>query len=304
VRRAAVIAVQIAVAVLVGLAIRELWLAARGEGDAAVVPRSAVAVTADVAPNVVAFGSPLVATADVVADARIVRPDSIRLQTNFDPYQLAGEPTVERHMTGNAAHLRFRFPLRCLREGCDPAAARGVAQFQPGLVRYRFRDSLGGGRDIVDWPAVVVASRVAAADVEAIRWRASDTDLPAVTTRFGPKTLAVVLLLGALALAAGAVWLGRRLWHVPAAPESDEARPARPPLERALELARAGSANGAAAADRRKALERVARELEALGLGSLADDARALAWSPRPSGTDEVERLALRAEDAARGARR
>jgi hypothetical protein len=298
VKRAAVIAVQVAAAVLVGLAIRELWLAVNGESDSLAEPRSAVSVTADVAPNVVAFGTPVVATADVVADVRIVRPESITMQVDFTPYELAGTPTVERHVTGSSAHVRFRYPLRCLREGCEPAGARGVAEFRSGLVRYRFRDSAGAGRDFVDWPAVVVASRVATDDVEAIRWRASETELPALTTRFGPKGLAAVLLLAALALVAGAVWLGRRLWHVPAAPEDLDQRPVRPPLERALELARAEPGNGVGPADRRRALERVARELDVLGYEALAEDARTLAWSPRPSSDEEVESFARRVEDA------
>jgi hypothetical protein len=298
VKRWAVIAVQVAAAVLVGLAIRELWLAVKDDGVAAAEPRSAVSVTADVAPDVVAFGTPVVATADVVVDARIVRPDSITMQVDFTPYEIAGKPTVERHVTGSSAHVRFRYPLRCLREGCEPAAARGVADFPPGLVRYRFRDSPGAGRDFVDWPAVVVASRVATEDVEAIRWRASETALPAFTTRFGPKGLAAVLLLAALVLVAGAVWLARRLWHVPAAPEDLEQQPLRPPLERALELARAELGNGVGPAERRRALERVARELDALGYEALADDARALAWSPHASTGEEVESLARRVEVA------
>ena len=297
-KRWAVIAVQVVAAVLVGLAIRELWLAVNGGGDSVAEPRSAVSVTTDVAPNVVAFGTPVVATADVVADARIVRPESITMQVDFSPYELAGEPTVERHVTGSSAHVRFRYPLRCLREGCEPAPARGVAEFRSGLVRYRFRDSPGAGRDFVDWPAVVVASRVATDDVEAIRWRASETQLPAVTTRFGAKGLAAVLLLTALALLAGAVWLGRRLWHVPAVPENLDQRPVRPPLERALELARAELGNGVGPAERRRALERVARELEVLGYEALADDARALAWSPHVSTGEDVESFARRVEDA------
>ena len=300
-RRWAVIAVQVAAAVLVGLAIKELWVAARGEGDAVGVPARAVAVTTTIEPDVVAFGTPVVATADVVADTTVVDPGSIRLQADFTPYEVAGEPAVERHVEGATAHVVFRYTLRCLREGCEPAGARGIATFESGLVRYRFNDNPGTGRDIVDWPPVIVASRVAAADVEAIRWRASQTELPAVTTRFGPKTLAVVLLLGALALAGCAVWLGRRLWHVPPAAEETAPRDERPPLERALALARTEAGNGAAAPDRRRALELVARELDAVGLANLADEARELAWSPRASSADEVESLARRAEEAARG---
>jgi hypothetical protein len=236
----------------------------------------------------------------VVVDTGVVDPGSVSLQADFSPYEVSAGPVVERQVEGGTGRVRFRYTLRCLREGCEPAGARGIAQFESGLVRYRFKDNPGVGRDVVDWPAVIVASRVATPDVEAIRWRASETQLPAVTTRFGPKTLALVLLLGALALVACAVWLGRRLWHVPPAVEESAPRDERPPLQRALELARAGTANGATTPDRRRALELVARELDAVGLGDLADEARELAWSPRASSADEVEGLARRAEVAAR----
>jgi hypothetical protein len=297
VKRWGVIVLQVTAAVLVGLAVRELWLAVRGDSGGSGSPSSAIAVTTSVTPTVVAFGTPVVATAEVVADARIVRPDTIRLQTDFTPYEAAGEPTVERTVAGDTAHVVFRFPLRCVREGCDPAGARGVAQFEPGLVRYRFRDSPGSGRDIAEWPPVEVASRVRAADVEGIRWRASQTELSPVTRRFGPKGLAIVLLLGAGALLGGAVLLGRRMWHVPPVLESTEPEVERPPLERALALALA-EGNGSSVSDRRRALERVARELSALGLETLADEARSLAWSPRVTTAAEIESLARRAEDA------
>jgi hypothetical protein len=300
VRRWAVIAVQVAAAVLVGLAIKELWVAMRGEGDTVGAPARAVSVTSSIEPDVVAFGTPVVATADVVVDTTIVDPRSVTLQTDFSPYDVSAGPVIERSVEGGTGHVSFRYTLRCLREGCEPAGARGIARFESGLVRYRFTDNPGVGRDVVDWPAVIVASRVATPDVEAIRWRASETELPAVTTRFGPKTIAVVLLLGALALAACAVWLGRRLWHVPAAVEETAPRDERPPLQRALELARTRAANGATAPERRRALELVARELDAVGLADHADEARELAWSPRPSSADEIESLARRAEEAAR----
>ena len=169
------IAVQVTAAVLVGLAIKELWVAARGEGDSVGTPARAVTVTSAIEPDVVAFGTPVVATADVVVDTTVVDPGSISLQTDFSPYEVAGSPVVGRHVQGGTAHVTFRYTLRCLREGCEPAGARGIARFESGLVRYRFKGDPGVGRDVVDWPAVIVASRVATADVEAIRWRASET---------------------------------------------------------------------------------------------------------------------------------
>ena len=84
-------------------------------------------------------------------------------------------------------------------------------------------------------------------------------------------------------------------------PEPEQAEPGvvRPPLARALDLARADLGNGAAAPDRRRALERVARELSTLGRDDLADEARSLAWSPRACTPEEIETFARRAEDAA-----
>ena len=144
------IAAQVAAAVLVGLAIKELWVAARGEGDSVGTPARAVTVASAIEPDVVAFGTPVVATADVVVDTTVVDPGSISLQTDFSPYEVAGSPVVGRHVQGGTAHVTFRYTLRCLREGCEPAGARGIARFQSGLVRYRFKGDPGVGRDVVD----------------------------------------------------------------------------------------------------------------------------------------------------------
>ena len=58
--------------------------------------------------------------------------------------------------------------------------------------------------------------------------------------------LFVMVIANALALAAAAVWLARRLWHVERVAEDADTRPERPPLERSLELARAEAAPVAA----------------------------------------------------------
>jgi hypothetical protein len=74
----------------------------------------------------------------------------------------------------------------------------------------------------------------------------------------------------------------------------------RPPLERALELARLASQNGGTP-ERRKALERVARELVGLGLPDLAARARTIAWSPAGPSADAVEQIARDARAATGG---
>ena len=296
-KRGALIGFQVLLAILVGLAIRELWLSRSG-GDAATrdAPET-LAVTARVTPDVHTFGEPIVATVEVVADPGFIKPDTVRVETDFDPYEVAGDPTVEREVVDGVARVVFRYPLRCLREGCDAAAARGVAQLEPGFVRYRFVEGSGPGRHILDWPAIEVASRVTPADVEQLRWRASDTALSAVSTRIEPAGLAGVLLALAAALAGIALWLARRLWRTEPEGPVEEERAHRSPLERALDLVLADSQNGSASPDRRRGLERLARELTQVGQDGLAGDARALAWAPGAASGDDVAGLARRVSD-------
>ena len=296
-KRVALVSFQVLLAILVGLGIRELWLARSG-ADAGTQSPETIAVQAQVTPDVHTFGEPVVASVEVVADAGFIKPETVRVETEFDPYELAGEATVEREVVDGVARIVFRYPLRCLKEGCDAAAARGVAQLEPGLVRYRFVEGSGPGRHILDWPAFEVASRVSPADVEALRWRASDTTLPEATTRVGPVGFALALLALAGVLAGAAVWLARRLWRTEREDAAEEAHVDRSPLERALDLVLADSGNGAASPDRRRTLERLARELSAVGQRGLADDARALAWSPQHATSDEVAGLARRVSEA------
>lgn len=297
-KRAALIGLQVVLAILVGLGIRELWLARSGDDGPATRAPETLAVQTRVAPDVHTFGDPVVATVDVVADAGFIKPDTIRVDADFAPYELDGEPTIERTVVDGMARVVFSYPLRCLKEGCDAASGRGVAQLEPALVRYRFVEGSGPGRQVVDWPAFEVASRVDAEDLEALRWRASDSALPAVTTRVSPVTLTLVLVALALALLGVAVWLARRLWHTPTESVVDEARVERTRLERALDLVLADSGNGASAPDRRQTLERLARELADVGQDGLAEDARTLAWSPAVASADDVDGLVRRVTEA------
>ncbi len=303
-RRVALIGVQVVLAILVGLGIRELWLARSGDDGPATRAPETLAVQARVTPDVHTFGDPVVATIEVVADAGFVRADTLRVDADFAPYESDGDPAVERSVVDGVARVVFTYPLRCLREGCDAASARGVAQLPPALVRYRFVEGAGPGRRAVDWPPFEVASRVAADDLEALRWRASDSVLPAVTTRVSPVGLALALVALAIVLAGAAVWLARRLWHTPAETPAEETGVERTRLERALDLALAGPGNGASATDRRQTLERLARELADVGQDGLAEDTRALAWSPAAASRDDVDRLARRVTEATGGGAR
>jgi hypothetical protein len=293
------LALQLGLAALAGLVVGLVWLARSGD-DGLTRPSQSIEVTTDITPDAHVFGQQVVATVEALVDTTEVDPASVGVITDFAPYELAGERTVERRVSPGVALVTFRFPLRCLQEGCDTSTARGVAEFETGRVVYRFRAGAGDAFGALDWPAFEVASRVSADDVDRIRWRAAETMLPDVSYRVDPTWLAALLLAVAAVLGASAVLLARRMWW-----GEDEVTATELPvqsatrLERALGLVRDASLNGDGPR-RRRALERVARELGAVDRPELAAEARALAWSPAGSTADEVESLARRAEVGAK----
>jgi hypothetical protein len=160
----------------------------------------------------------------------------------------------------------------------------------PIRIQYFLRDVRARSTATAEWPPVDVASRLGTFDLQEARWRA-DLDPPAVTYRMSPGWLAAGLGGSALLLALGACLLGWRLLE--RRPEDEvEAGPVetRPPLERALEQVGLVSPNGASP-ERRRALERLARELERVEQPALAARARRLAWArgnPEPGQVDEL----------------
>ena len=291
-------ALQLGIAALVGLVVGLVWLA--GSPDETLRPNDAIEVQTDITPDAHVFGEPVVATVEALFDATQIDPSSVRVVTEFAPYEQVGDRTVERRVSGGIGVATFRFPLRCVEEGCDTSGSRGVAEFETGRVVYRFHDSPNDAFGALDWPPFEVASRVSADDVENIRWRAAETSLPEAGYRATPAWLAALLLAVAVALGTGAVLLARSWWWRPSARLSLEAAtPTATPLARALALAREASLNGDVPR-RRRALERVARELRAANSPELEAEARALAWSQAGSTEADVESLTRRAEDRVR----
>ena len=289
---------QLGLAGLIGLVVGLVWLA--GSPDETLRPTDAIEVQTDITPDAHVFGEEVVATVEALFDATQIDADSVRVVSEFAPYEPAGERTVERRVSGGIGVATFRFPLRCLEEGCDTTGSRGVAEFETGRVVYRFHDSPNDAFGALDWPPFEVASRVSEDDVENIRWRAAETSLPDASYRASPAWLVALLLALAGVFTVGAVQLARARWWQP----SEElvlqpVGPAETPLARALALAREASLNGDGPR-RRRALERVARELGAVNRRELEVEARALAWSREGSTAADVESLARRAEDGVR----
>jgi hypothetical protein len=284
-----------------------LVLSAGGDDDGATLaPRASMSVAAaEVRPPVHAFGEPVVAEVVLVADQALVRPDSIRIAADFTPYERAGPVRVERTTAGSSLRIRFSYPLRCLREGCAPDGPRGSFEFPISNVVYRFHSSPGPASAVIDWPRFEVTARSSSEAVAPQAWRANLGALPEVTYRWSPGPLAAALLAGSFGfgvLGVGIAWLLVRR-PGPAGPLVDDAEAlALTPLDRALELARDAARNGDPP-DRRKALERVARELSARGLAELATRARALAWSSGAANPAAVDDLARDVGAAANGGR-
>jgi hypothetical protein len=265
----------------------------RGGGSAEKV--QAIQASATIEPGAHLFGDRLLARVEVLVDRRAVDPASVRVRAAFMPYGTAGPPTVSTGLAGNDVSLRYGFTLLCLRDECRPEP-RGAKEFRFGTVQIRFRDHGRAATLAVPWPPIEVGSRLTSADIGQPQLRARDTELPAVSYRVSPSLLSTLLFLLAAALAVGA---GVLVW--PSVSPLLPARGARddlaglPPLERAVTLLRRSLARGRAA-DQRKALDRLARELRRSGRDDLAGGARALAWSEQEPPPDEMTALAGRVE--------
>ena len=293
----------VAAAALVGLAVGRMWLLSDGDqGAGGARPSAILSATADVQPRVHAFADPVLAQVTVLVDRTFVDPESLRIEPRFDPYEPTGPIRQEVTESGASGRVVFSIPLICLREGCEPTESAQVLNIRSGHVLYRYRnDGRAGQADYsFGWPTVEVIGRVAAPEVEQRRWRADLTTLPAVSWRIEPGALAAGLLAGSLALALLAALGAWGLVAPRREPAAALVEVERSPLERALELARSASRNGDAP-QRRKALERVARELGTLDLGELAEHARRLAWSPSDATSSDVDALAREVGAEAKG---
>lgn len=303
-RRALVPLAALAAAVVVGSAIG-LVLHARGAGVGPSVsaPRASMTVVrTSVSPSVHHFGEPVVAELVVVADKKLIDPGSVRVNPDFTPYDPIAPRRTERTENATSVRWRFRFSLRCLREGCASEGPRRTIEFPGTGVVYRFRSSPGPSSALVDWPSFEVSARVPEDALAPERWRADVTTLPAVGAR-STTTLAAGLLGGSFAFALlglGLVWWLVRSRELPALEVVEAAAERLPPLDQALQLARAAALDGDSP-ERRKALERVARELVTHGLTGLADRARALAWASGPANPAAVDELSREAHAALHG---
>ena len=216
-------------------------------------------------------------------------------QPNFGPYEQSGPPRVTRAEHGDLGRARYVYRLVCLKEGCDPAEARGVSDFPSGRASLhasktgaatRSRRSTGRCSRSRAVSRTPTSSRSAGAPTRArcrlSRYRVAPlaAGLRAARSRIRGRRC------GGAARVAPVVareQRGRRDRWTRISPGARSNGPSTPRCE---------EPDDGDSPRRRRALERVARELGALGRPELVDEARALAWSPTASTSGQIERLA------------
>lgn len=252
----------------------------------------AMTIETRITPRLHAFGEPISAEVVAVFNRAQVKADSVRVNARFDPYEHIALEQRTREDEGTLTRIRYRYRLQCLSRRCLPGEPKRAIEFEPAAVAYSMIDTLfqQSGRTArtagsAPFPPIEVVSRLDPTATQDVRWRAETRTLPEPSYRVD-ATLATFVLLGGAGVLVGLAALllvplaSRRRHHVADVEIDDDL----PPLARALLLLET-STNGAVA-DRRRALELVARELDAHEERALAERARRLAWSkdaPEPA---------------------
>jgi hypothetical protein len=256
-------------------------------------PDAPLQLTATLQPEATLFGDPVTADVEVEFDPGKVDASSIRVLPSFVPYSSTSAPVVQRLGSGS---MRFRYTLLCVTDDCLPGKRPRVLRLAPVEVT-----ALEDGRSVkasAPWPALRVASRLAASDRSGpIEFRTPDGP-PSPAYRARPGLLAAGLIAAAALSALAAVafaarGLARRSSRAPASRLS--------PL--ALAIAYVRDSARRTESDRRRALGALAEAVDDLGEPRLADSAAETAWSERPPTPAGAAELADRAAAAGRDRR-
>ena len=288
--------------VLALLAVGGALFLERDGDDAPVLRDGLLSTSSRVDPKTHLFGERVQAQLEVVYYADRVRGSSIAISPAFGAYRVA-ERHESRASFGRVDRVRYEWVLECLTAACLPRKD-GAVQFPSTLLLYEERNPPALQTTKVEWPQLRVASRVGPADLRALSLQADARDLPAVSYRVEPRTVALVgYSLAALLALAGLLLL---IWALDLRAQISRALAGRrdrlSALQRALALVRGHTQRGEH--DRsRPALERLASELRKTREPDLALDASRLAWrrnDPSERSVDplsnEVERVIAKDE--------
>jgi hypothetical protein len=245
--------------------------------------RGPLQVRTSITPDWIYFADPVTARIDVVVDRTVIDAESVVVTTSFSPWEQASGSRTTSAQTAAVAHLTLVYNLRCVVFACIPHGTV-VQRFHLPVVTVTAR-SVDGASIVVKkpWPPVNVAGRFLPPVTGAVRPQlVLQTQAPPARFGLPPSAAALGLDVGAAIVGAAAValillelrrYVERRRHPV------DE----RPPLVRALHLAREAQTRDAE--DRRRAVALVAQLLPRPAAEQTT--AAEIAWSkPDPSPDD------------------
>ncbi len=273
-----------------------------------------VAVYVQVRPALSWFGDPVNVRVNAFVDHARVRPESVHATVHvapFKPVDTVGRPA--RTEFGSVTRLTWNLELQCLTQPCISAAK---CQGPPCIQAPTKKFPLGSGRLVYELrqpphsrrslpfrgTSIVVASPVVAtpfdkSNLQPTIYRYHLWPLASPRYRLSPWLAAGLSGGIAAALAAVAALMLWRLRRRRRAAQAPKAEPVASPVEQAL-AALAWATTQGDEAQRRKALERLAGEIETLD--GLADVALRLAWSETTPEREEMSGLAHRVRAAAK----
>jgi hypothetical protein len=202
---------------------------------------------------------------------------------------------VSRSDNGSITRLTYNFLLACLAPQCLP---KGTGRVELGgvAVNYTRRGASAPDAATIEWPPLRAAGRISPDELDQAALRAELRNLPEPSYRVSPTAVEVVALLLAVLFAVAAAILILRLLPIDRLARRLGARRVdrRTPLEQALALVRESQTTE----EGRRALGRLALELQRVRNPELAGDASRLAWSrdrPVEAGvgtlSDDVQRV-------------
>jgi hypothetical protein len=266
-----------------------------------------IAVYAYLTPRVILFGDPLKLDVTVLVDRKLVDPKTVRVTARLRPF-LPGERTRTKRQIGSVSEFHFTATFICARVQCVPVAQSREFQFPRGTVTYVVRKHPQvPATERFRLPLVLLQSQVNTTALEQLLrlnpgarippYRHHLFPIPKPSYRIAPATLAGISSGAAALLFAGSLLLFRRYARARRPVQIREPSVVVPPLEQALAFLRHAQDEGDEVLVR-KALERVAAELESDGGGALAEEAHELAWAETDPPPGDVAQLVERAEKA------
>jgi hypothetical protein len=283
-------------------------LAGTAEAAAPLLPAGKpVAVYAYMTPRVILFGDPLDLDVTVLVDRKLVDPKTVQVTATLRPF-LPGDRSRTKRQIGNVTEFHFAVAFTCVRVQCVPVAQSRQFQFPRGTVTYRLWKHPGTpATERFRLPLVLLLSQVNTTALQRLLslnpgqrippYRHHLLPVPKPSYRIAPATLAGISSAAAAVVFAASLLLFRLYARARRPVRIEEPVVRVPPLEQALAFLRHAQAEGDEVLVR-KALERVAAELESDGGGALAREAHELAWAETDPPRGEVEQLVERAEQA------